>query len=353
MRTRTGWRRALIGALASLTVVLGFTAYGGTGASAASGAAGAGTATVTNSSQNTASTKTAARAATVSSAAAAPVAVTRWTQTSEAGDPVGQGSSLAYTPETASFTVSGTAEYVRIRVMPSDISYWDVEFAAPHGDELTPGVYTRAEGAAVRTGHAPGLYVIGEGRGCGDTYGQFTINQIETDASGAVTVLDASYTQRCGNATAPALRGSFKYHALPLSYSYSADPGSTFAQHAIAASSTHTGGSSTFALTPSAEGVQYMVSGMREYWEMSLEPPTGERLEAGRTYPIAFSSSEDVAGVVINVSAYGCVRTVTGDLSFTRLTRDDDGAIKAFAATFTLRCDGTDPALHGTIHHYA
>ncbi|MFJ8828195.1 hypothetical protein ACIREE_41570 [Streptomyces sp. NPDC102467] len=351
MCTRTGWRRALIGALASLTVVLGSTAYGGTGASAASGAAGAGAATVTKSSQRTASTRAAAQAGTVS--AAAPVTVTRWTQTSEAGDPVGQGSSLAYTPKTASFTVSGTAEYVRISVSPSDTSFWQVEFAAPRGQKLTPGVYTRAEGAAIRTGHAPGITVFNESRGCEAPYGQFTINQIETDTSGAVTVLDASYTHRCGSATAPALRGSFKYQALPLSYSYSADAGSTFAQHAIAASSTHTGGSSTFALTPSADGVQYMVSGQREYWEMSLEPPTGERFEAGRTYPIAFSSSEDVAGVVINVSAYGCVRTVTGDLSFSQLTRDGDGAIKAFAATFTLRCDGTDPALHGTIHHYA
>ncbi|GGL72915.1 hypothetical protein GCM10010129_15810 [Streptomyces fumigatiscleroticus] len=315
MRTRTGWRRAALGALASLTAAIGLT-------TAPAGPAAAATGT--------------------------PVAVTKYSHTSESGDYIGQGGTAAYTPATATITAGGDAEYVRFRVRTDD-TWWDVDLAAPAGEKLHPGVYRDAERAAFRTGRSPGLDVSGDGRGCNEVYGQFSVNQIETDGSGAITVLDATYTQHCERADAPALKGVVKYQALPLSYAYTSDSGDYVGQ---GTSQTFTGATSTFALNPYGSGISYSASGKREYWSALLTPPTGEQFEAGRTYQAQRSNGEGVAGLDVSGNSRGC-NTVTGELTVTRLARDDDGTVKAFAATFVQHCEGGEPALRGTIHYYA
>jgi hypothetical protein len=287
-------------------------------------------------------------AGTASAATGAPAAVTKYSFTSQAGDYIGQGGSAAYTPSTATVSVGGDAGYVRFRVSTAD-EWWDVDLAAPSGEQLRPGIYRNAERAAFRTGRSPGLDVSGDGRGCNEVYGQFSVNQIETDASGAITVLDATYTQHCENADAPALKGVLKYRAYPLSYAYTSDPGDYIGQ---GASQTHQGATSTFSLRPYGQGVQYDVSGKREYWTAMLTPPDGEQFAAGHTYQARRSQSAGVAGLDVFGDGRGC-NTVTGELTVTKLARGDDGAIKAFAATFVQHCEGGGPALHGTIHYYA
>ncbi|HET9051063.1 MAG TPA: Ig-like domain-containing protein [Candidatus Dormibacteraeota bacterium] len=63
----------------------------------------------------------------------------------------------------------------------------------------------------------PGLDVYGEGRGCNMVYGQFTINAIGSDASGNITLLDATFTQNCEQPTAPPLNGTVKYQVPVVS----------------------------------------------------------------------------------------------------------------------------------------
>lgn len=316
MRTRTGWRRVLVGALASLTATIGLT---------------------------TALTEPAA------AATGTPVAVTKFSYTSEAGDYIGQGGTAAYTPATATITAGGDAEYVRFRVT-TDTTWWDVDLAAPAGEKLHPGIYRDAERAAFRTGRSPGLDVSGDGRSCNEIYGQFSVNQIETDASGAITVLDASFTQRCERADAPALKGVVKYRAYPLSYAYTSDVGDYVGG---GLSQTFTGATSTFSMQGYGNGgVSYIASGKREYWSALLTPPTGEQFEAGRTYQAQRSNGAGIAGLDVSGNSRGC-NTVTGQLTITKLARGDDGSIKALAATFVQHCEGADAALRGTIRYYA
>ncbi|MGW7268530.1 hypothetical protein [Streptomyces sp. NPDC054842] len=315
MRSSTGWRRFLTGGTAALTTTVGLVT---------------------------------ALAAPARAADGTPAPVTRYSHTSEAGDSVGQGGSVVFTPRTATITAQGTAESVRVRVS-GDTGWWDVELAAPAGEKLHPGVYRDAERAAFRTGRAPGLDVYGDGRGCNEVHGQFSVNQIETDASGAVTVLDATYTQRCERADAPALKGVVKYRALPLSYAWTSDPGDYIGQGGRL---THTGATSTFGLRPWGDGVQYDVSGRREYFTALLTPPTGERLEAGRTYRAERASGDGVAGLDVHGDGRGC-NTTTGEFTVTKLARDGDGTVTALAATFVQHCEGAEPALRGTIHYYA
>lgn len=315
MPRRTGWRRALTGVLAGLTATIGFTTVLAAPAQAATGT---------------------------------PVAVTRYSHTSQAGDYIGRGATAAFTSKTATITVGGSAEYARFQVT-SGATRWDVELAAPAGEKLHPGVYRNAERASSRTGRSPGLDVSGDGRGCNEVYGQFSVDQIETDDSGAVTVLDATYTQHCESVTAPALKGTVKYRAYPLSYAYTSDAGDYIGQ---GRSQTHTGSTSTFSLGAYGDGIQYGVSGKREDWSALITPPDGEQLKAGSTYATERFHGPGVAGLDMGGNGRGC-NAATGELTIGRLARDADGTVKAVAATFVQHCEGDTPALHGTIHYYA
>jgi hypothetical protein len=276
-----------------------------------------------------------------------PRAVTSYRHTSEAGDWIGQGNSATYTPSTATMTVDGALEVVRFRV-ENDSDWWDVVLAAPQGEKLHPGVYRDAERAYSATGHAPGLDVSGQSRGCNIVYGQFSINQIEADASGAITLLDATYTQRCEAPDAPALKGVVKYRAYPLSFTYASDPGDYPGQ---GRTGTHTGATSVFSLQEwGVGGLSYDLSGKRERWSALLVPPTGESFEAGRTYQAERGSGPGIAG--LDVSGFGGCNQSNGTLTITKLARDD-GTVTAFAATFEQHCEGAEPALRGTIHYYA
>lgn len=315
MPRSTGWRRVLTGVLAGLTATVGLTT-----ALAAPAAAATGT----------------------------PVAVTKYSHSSRPGDYMGQGATASYTPKTATISAGGSAEYVRFRVSTDD-TWWDVDLAAPQGEKLHPGVYRNAERAAFRTGRSPGLDVSGDGRGCNEVYGQFSVNQIETDADGTITALDATYTQHCESATAPALTGVVKYRAYPLGYSYTSDAGDYIGQ---GVSATHTGATSTFSLSGGADGVRYGVSGKREYWSASIAPPVGERFEVGTTYATERFRTAEVGELDLGGNGRGC-NSSTGEFTVGKLALNDDGTVKAFAATFVQHCEGGTPALHGTIHYYA
>src|SRR5579862_276901 len=104
---------------------------------------------------------------------------TSLTMTSRAGDYIGGGAKYAFTPAQGTFTFSGTTSNVALRfATPSFSEWWDVDLVAPVGTTLSPGTYYGAERAPFQTGRAPGLTVDGDGRGCNNDYGTFTINQI-------------------------------------------------------------------------------------------------------------------------------------------------------------------------------
>jgi hypothetical protein len=66
-----------------------------------------------------------------------------------------------------------------------------------------------------RTGIHPGLDVSSPGRGCDQVFGSFVIRAISATSDGHVNLLDATFSQNCENATAPALVGEVKYQAPP------------------------------------------------------------------------------------------------------------------------------------------
>ncbi|MFH9423280.1 hypothetical protein [Streptomyces sp. NPDC017529] len=285
--------------------------------------------------------------ATPAAAAAGPTPVTSYAYTSVAGDYIGQGRAGTYREPAAEITMAGDAGYARVSVRAPG-EWWEIDLAAPKGERLRPGVYRNAERAVARTGRSPGLDVWGNGRQCNELYGQFTVDQVATDDTGAITLLDASYTQKCESATAPPLKGTVKYRALPLSYAYKSEPGDWIGQ---GKSATHLGATSTFTLQNAPEdGVGFAVEGKREEWTAEFRPPPGERLASGRTYQV--TDAQGSARMDVSGNHHGC-NTTTGEFTVDRLYFADGGTPTGLAVRFKQFCDGSTAALTGTIHHGA
>jgi hypothetical protein len=272
-------------------------------------------------------------------------AQTSYQYNSQPGDYIGGGISNSYTLANATIGLSGSANSVFFYVNTANES-WSIPLTAPVGEQLHPGTYYNAEGA-FQTGRAPGLYVSGDGRGCDQIYGTFAINQIATDVSGNVTLLDATFTQQCESPTAPLLQGIVKFNALPLSYAFVSDQGDYIGQ---GVTKSYEGATSLFSLTGGDTYLQYNVSGQRDYWTSLIAAPTGQHLRV-HSYKTKRSPDKTNAGLDVSGDGRGC-NTSTGTLNITAITFDAQGNVTSLSATFDQHCEGQTPALHGIIHHY-
>src|SRR5919108_4191133 len=89
------------------------------------------------------------------------------TMTSDPGDYIGQGGSYSFSTTSGNLffarsSQAGSDMLITVRPDAVDTSYWSLEFAAPAGQQLVPGTYTRAPRASGRAPGAPGLDVNGD-----------------------------------------------------------------------------------------------------------------------------------------------------------------------------------------------
>jgi hypothetical protein len=146
---------------------------------------------------------------------------TSFSFTSAPGDYIGQGLSESFDSSSATFTTGGyasvgaTAGSLWVTVT-TPTENWQVMLLPPAGQQLHPGTYQNALRAPFN-GSSPGLSVSGDGRGCNNDYGSFTVYQLGFASNGSLTQLDADFTQMCESTTAPPLQGTVKYQASPRS----------------------------------------------------------------------------------------------------------------------------------------
>ena len=138
---------------------------------------------------------------------------TRLYMQSDTGDYIGQGATYSYTPRNASIGVGGNRQYVGGGLDGSDGSWWYFSFAAPDGDILAPGVTYKASRYPFH-GTGGGMDISGEGRGCNELSGKFTVKHASYWQDGTLRSFAASFEQHCEHAT-PALRGVVEYR-LPV-----------------------------------------------------------------------------------------------------------------------------------------
>lgn len=122
------------------------------------------------------------------------------------GDYIGGGSSADYTG--SNVVVNGSQGVADVDAGP-----WTLNLSAPTGGLLVPGTYVGATRYPFNSSSEPGISVYGDGRGCNNDYGTFTIYQIASDSTGALSQLNATFEQTCESATAPALVGFIRFNA--------------------------------------------------------------------------------------------------------------------------------------------
>ncbi|TYB34651.1 hypothetical protein FXF50_26810 [Micromonospora sp. AP08] len=125
----------------------------------------------------------------------------------DSGDYISQGKSYSYsTGKGDGLTVSSsTGSTVSISVNAYNGDWWTLTFDAPGTQVLVPRTYTAAHRHPFN-GTGPGLDLSGEGRGCNELTGSFTISKAVFGPQGYVQAFDATFEQHCEGGT-PAARG--------------------------------------------------------------------------------------------------------------------------------------------------
>ncbi|MEO3771486.1 hypothetical protein [Micromonospora sp. B9E7] len=122
------------------------------------------------------------------------------------GDYITGGDSYSYsTGDGDQLTTNGSVDNSRVSVSISGYNgdWWSLNFDAPGSAALTPGTYE----AATRypfNGAGPGLDLSGNGRGCNELTGTFTIINAVFGPNGYVQTFDATFEQHCEGGTAAA-----------------------------------------------------------------------------------------------------------------------------------------------------
>jgi hypothetical protein len=143
-------------------------------------------------------------------ATAQPAESATVTMASDQGDYIGQGLSYSYSTETEPPAIISTetdGKFVTVSVSGTNGDWWYLNFDAPGDRPLVPGTYADA----IRypfNGAGAGLSVYGNGRGCNQLTGSFTVTEAVYAGpdSSYLQRLEASFEQHCEGAE-PALRG--------------------------------------------------------------------------------------------------------------------------------------------------
>lgn len=145
---------------------------------------------------------------------------TVFTLTSAPGDYIGQGRRLMIRPNPFTFTgirqsFDNSLHFsITDFVSPSPpYSFWYAEFSAPSGARVTPGIYLNATRYPFQAAGAPGLSIHGDGRGCNESFGSFTVFEATYDNAGELLTFAADFQQRCESQMAPLLTGSVRYNS--------------------------------------------------------------------------------------------------------------------------------------------
>lgn len=132
------------------------------------------------------------------------VATGSLTFSGDSGDYISQGKSYSYSTGNgdALSVSSSTGSTVSISVNAYNGDWWTLDLDAPGTKVLAAGTYTAAHRYPFN-GTGPGLDLSGEGRGCNELTGSFTVIKAVFGPQGYVQTFDATFEQHCeGGSTA-------------------------------------------------------------------------------------------------------------------------------------------------------
>jgi hypothetical protein len=150
-------------------------------------------------------------------ASAPPAETATLTMVSDPGDYVGQGQTWSYDTaagDVISATTNGNTLNAAVTGFNGD--WWFLDFDAPNGQTLTTGTTYANATRYPFNGSGPGLSISGEGRGCNELTGSFTVTEATFGGPDSSYIQDfvATFEQHCEGAE-PAQRGPNSNHNPP------------------------------------------------------------------------------------------------------------------------------------------
>ena len=150
--------------------------------------------------------------------------VTELSMTSDAGDYIGGGQNYYYSNgvgtyalQASDFSGDGKVDFVQIQFNGTNQD-WTLQFSSRlTGRNIVPGFYDNATRYPFESGTNPGLTISGNGRGCNQSIGSFTIHEAEFDYTSSpprVNKFVATFEQHCEGMT-PAFYGTIYYNYTP------------------------------------------------------------------------------------------------------------------------------------------
>jgi hypothetical protein len=116
---------------------------------------------------------------------------------SDDGEWVGGGGQWMTTPADADFEVRGSTSRVIVDLFGHGGSWHTLDFAAPPGEVLVPGIYDRAMRSAFREDGRPGIDVGIDRYGCNQMEGRFEVKALDVRPNGLLRRLWIVFEQYC------------------------------------------------------------------------------------------------------------------------------------------------------------
>jgi hypothetical protein len=130
---------------------------------------------------------------------------------SEPGEYIGQGRTGEYKAVDTLFKVStDNRNKVRFTIDYGD-DHWNIEFAAPKGQNLRVGNYGCATRCAFHLDTEPGFTMSGCGRGSNNSFAGFIIRKLRFNNHGDLVLVHMQFAQRSERTDAPTLFGELYY----------------------------------------------------------------------------------------------------------------------------------------------
>lgn len=134
---------------------------------------------------------------------------------SPAGDYIGAGQNHYYTAADGTFSASKNFDNGVSVSFNGSGHNWNLDFVAAGDAPLAPGTYSGAARYPFQSSNQPGLSVSGDGRGCNELSGSFTINEIVYGADTTVVRFDASFSESCEESMPPLTGRCFSIRRAP------------------------------------------------------------------------------------------------------------------------------------------
>jgi hypothetical protein len=112
------------------------------------------------------------------------------------------GRRIVLAPNTRWTAEAAAAGDLTLRTQISSGGSWEISLSTPRGEPFMVRRYVAAVRHGFTTVEQPGLAVTGDGRGCNESKGEFTVQEISLTPDGKLRRLRAIVRQRCGGSAA-------------------------------------------------------------------------------------------------------------------------------------------------------